>query len=160
MPCKGIYKRAVVIPVARMYHKTCRFVHYKHIAVFINYVERNILCDYLELVTRTVHYDLNHIERFYAVVALYGFAVDKDAAGFGSLLHAVARRFLKARDKKFVDAQQFLTLVGDKTEMFEVLDSAYFHYFALGRAFVFKKFFVGHYSSLSSVIMYDVGPSS
>ena len=100
-----------------MYHKPGWFVDYKHMAVFIDYVEGYILGDYLEFIARTVHDNLNHIERLDTVIAFHRFAVDKYAAGFSGLLHAVARRFLQPGDQKFVYPQQFLSFVGHEAEM-------------------------------------------
>ncbi len=150
VPCEGVDECAVVIAVSGVHDKSGRLVYHKHVSVFINNVERYILGDDLEFISWTVHYDLHHIERLHPIVTLYGFSVYKNAACLGGLLHAVARRFLKPGDKKFVYPEQFLTFIGHKAEMLKVFYSADFHYFALGGAFVFNEFFVGHSLSLLS----------
>ena len=110
-----------------MHNQPRRLVHHKHIPVLIHDIQRNILSHNFELVSRPVHHYLHHIERLHAVVAFHRPSVHKDAPCLGGLLHTVAGGFLQTLDKKFVDAQQCLPLVGHKTEMLEELATIDFY---------------------------------
>ena len=90
MPCESIDKGSAVIAVTGVHHETGGFVDHQHGVVFINYVKRNILRDYLELVSRTIHDNRYNIERLHTVIALYRFSVYEYTSGFGSLLYPVA----------------------------------------------------------------------
>ena len=120
-----------------VYDQSGRFVHDKDVAVFVYYIERYVLGYYFEFVAWSVHHHLHHVERLDAVVAFHAFAVDEYAAGVGSLLHAVARRLLEARNQKFVDTKELLSFVGHEAEMFKILGAVVFQRFtAVVRNFV------------------------
>ena len=90
-------------------------------AVLIYNVKRNVLSHNLELIARPIHHYRNDIAGLHPVVRLHGLSVGEDAAGFGRLLDAVARRLLHMVHQKLVDTEQLLPLVGHKTEMLEHL---------------------------------------
>ncbi len=137
VPRKGVDKRAVVVAVAGVHHQAGRLVYHQHVAVLVHDVERNVLCHDFKLVARAVHHHLNGVEWLHAVVALHRLAVDYDATCVGSLLYAVARRFLKPCHKELVDPQQLLSLVGYEAEVLVVLRSVDFYQFVVVLVFFF-----------------------
>ena len=92
MPCEGIDERAGIVSVSGMHHQSGGLVDHKHVVVLVDYVERYVFGQYLEIVARTVHHYLHHIERLDPVIGFYCFAVDEYAPGIGGILDAVSVR--------------------------------------------------------------------
>ena len=100
-----------------MHHKAGGLVYHQHISVFVYYIEGYVLSNDFKLVARAIHHHLHYIEWLYTVVALHGLAVDEYTPCLGSLLYAVARRFLETFDKEFIYTQELLPFVGNESEM-------------------------------------------
>ena len=117
VPGQGVDKGAGPVAVTGVHDQSGRLVDHQYILVLINDVEGDILGENLVGIARTVHHHLHHVGGLDAVVRLHRPAVDQDAAGFGGLLDAVARRLLQVVDEEFVDSQQLLPGVGHEAEM-------------------------------------------
>ena len=117
MPGQGVYQRAAVVAVSGMDHEAGGLVYDEHRAVFIDDVKGDVLGNNFEFIARAVHHHLDHVEGLDAIVRLHGASVDKDAARFGRLLDAVARRPFQACHEEFVYAEQLLALVGNEAKM-------------------------------------------
>lgn len=85
--------------------------------VFIHNIKRYVFRKNFVFIRRPVHDNGHDIEGLDPIIRLDRPPVYQYAAGIGGLLYAVARYVSGASHQKFVDAQEFLTLIGDKLEM-------------------------------------------
>ena len=102
-------------------HQSRGLVDHQQIFIFIDDIEGDILGDDLEIIARTIHHDAYDIARFHLITRLDRASIHDDALSVGSLLNPIARSLLHPLDEKLIDAEQLLTLIGDKTEMLEEL---------------------------------------
>ena len=106
-----------VISVSGVHDKAGGLVHHQHVTVFIHDIEGNVFGKDFVFIRRPVHDDGDDIEGLDPVVRFYRFTVDQNATGLGGLLYAVAGDIARAGHEELVDAQQLLSLVGDKLVM-------------------------------------------
>ncbi len=118
MPCKGIHESAAVIAMTRVYHEAGRLVYNEQVFVFIHYIERNILGDNFEFISRAIHDDAYNIVRLHLIARLHRLPVHDHTLCIGRLLNSVARCLFHPVNKKLVDTYHLLPLVGYKTEVF------------------------------------------
>ncbi len=117
MPCEGVDESAGIVAMPGMDHESRRLVDDENSLVFIDYIERDILCYYLKFIARTIHHDAHDIVGLHLVARLRGFAVDDYASGVGRLLNTVAGGLLHTVDEKLVDSYHLLALIRHETEM-------------------------------------------
>jgi len=108
VPSERVDECAVEVAVSGMDDHSGGFVDDKHLLIFVNDVEGDVLRDDFVLVAWAVHDDADEVARVYAIVAFDGFTVDADAGGVGGVLDAVAGGAGDALDEVFVDAEQYL----------------------------------------------------
>ena len=134
MPSDGVDQRAAVVAASGVYHQACRLVDDHQLVVFINNVQGNVFGDDFPVALWTVKHKGDDITGLDLVVALYGVSVGADAAGFGSLLYAVAAGVGHVVHQELVHSGYVLTLVRHNAPMLVLLGRSAF--FFLQKVFV------------------------
>ena len=100
-----------------MYTHARRLVHYDHIIILIQYVERNILRDNLQLALRIWHHQSDTIQRFYLIAGFGHHSIDQYISIVGSHLDTVTRAMLHTINQILIQTQHLLPLIYCDGEM-------------------------------------------
>ena len=103
---------------AWMHHHTCRFVYHQEFVVFINDIERNILCLNGVFVSRSVEHQSDNVFRPYFIVAFYRMVVYMHKTRICRFLNTVATAVLQLVGHKLINAHGHLPLVYNDAQMF------------------------------------------
>ncbi len=116
---QGMNQGSGEIPVGRVNHHSGFLVDNQQCIILVNHIERNIFGYQFILFPGIGEHDNDHIRGLDLVVGLDLPVVDKNTAGIGSRLYLGAGSVMKAVKKEFVDPQERLACIGNKTEMLE-----------------------------------------
>ena len=119
MEREGVDKSPFEMAVAGVNHHPGGFVQDQYIIVLIDYIEGNILREYLYPAAAIGHHKLDDIARAYYVVRFNRFVGDVDIAFLYSELDSVTGGILHMLRHIFVDADGGLTRIHYEAEVFE-----------------------------------------
>lgn len=132
VPGYAVDERTAGIAAGRVYYQAFRFVDDENVFVFKHDVQRHLFRDDLFALHFAVgvHYDV--FARFYFMVGLYGFTVDRHASGFDGLLYFIAGGALYARHQEFIQTHGCLAIIHCQTHSLEEFFGTFYGFFGVG----------------------------
>ena len=118
VPCNGIYQCTMKVSHSWVHHKSSRFVHHKQFSIFVNNIQRNVLCLDSVIVSGAIEHQSNHVVGTNFIVTLHRLIVHMHETSLCSLLNSVSTTMLKLFEHKLIHSQRLLTFVGNDAKMF------------------------------------------
>ena len=119
MECEGVDEGSVIVSVPRMHHHPGGLVHDQHVVVFVDYVKRDVLRQYLHSPAPVGHHEADDVVRAHYVIGLHDLVAHPDVAFLYGSLDAVAGGILEMRGHELVHAHRRLPRVDGQAEMLE-----------------------------------------
>ena len=117
MPSYSINQCTMKITCSRMHNKPRRLIDNHQNIVFIDNIQRNILCFYRIIMLRTVEHQGDNILWTHLIITLYWHIVHMNITSIGSLLNTVTTGMLHSFKEELIYANRLLTFIYNDTEM-------------------------------------------